>query len=121
VCKQLSGLLAHADNAVQNEACAGPLRAYTPATAAHGAALRQTLAKVRRDGYAVTHRTLEPDCGAIAFPVRGADGDVVAAVGVVVHTDTFHPSKLAPLVSAAADAVSQSARTLGWRALRPGP
>lgn len=113
-------LLAHADEVVQNEACAGPLHAYTPATPAHGTALRQLLAKVRRDGYAVTHRTLEPDCGAVAFPVRSADGAVVAAVGVVVHADTFHPGKLLPLVSATADAVSQYARASGWRLPRPG-
>lgn len=108
-------LLAHADEVVQNQVCAGPLRAYTPTTPTHGAVLRQTLAKVRREGYAVTHRTPDPQCSSAAFPVRCADGTVVAAVGVVTQTDTFQPAKLLPLVSATADAVSQHLRSSGWR------
>ncbi|WP_369167400.1 IclR family transcriptional regulator [Streptomyces sp. R28] len=108
-------LLAHADEVVQNEVCAGPLRAYTPTTLAHGPTLRQALAKIRREGYAVTHRTPDPDCSAVAFPVRAADGTVVAAVGVVAQADTFRPAKLLPLVSATADAVSQHIRPAGRR------
>ncbi|GHE44463.1 IclR family transcriptional regulator [Streptomyces capitiformicae] len=106
-------LLAYASEAVQNEVCAGPLRAYTPATPVHGAALRQALAKVRREGYAVTHRTLDPDSSSVAFPVRSADGAVMAAVGVVAQADTFHPAKLLPPVSTTADAVSQHMRSCG--------
>ena len=112
-------LLAHADETVQNQVCEEPLRAYTPATLVHGAALRQALAKVRREGYAVTHRMLKPDCASLAFPVRGAGRAVIAAVAVVAPADTFQPSKLAPLISAAADAVSQQARPSTSRAPRP--
>ncbi|MFJ9565185.1 IclR family transcriptional regulator [Streptomyces fuscichromogenes] len=112
-------LLAHADDDIQNEVCSGPLRAYTSATPAHGAALRPVLAKIRRDGYAVTRRTFEPDCGTIAFPVRGASGTVVAAIGAMTQANSFQPLRLAPLVSAAAEAVSQQAQAFEWRTGRP--
>ncbi|MFC8359765.1 IclR family transcriptional regulator [Streptomyces griseorubiginosus] len=114
-------LLAHADDAVQNHVCESPLRVYTPTTPTHGAALRQALAKVRRDGYAVTHRTLDPDCASLSFPVRGPGRAVVAAVAVVAPADTFQPAKVAPLVSAAADAVSQHARSTTLRPPRTTP
>ncbi|SNX66030.1 IclR family transcriptional regulator [Streptomyces sp. TLI_55] len=106
-------LLAHAEESVQNEVCAGPLHAYTSATPSQGAALRQALAKVRREGYAVTQRTLQPDVSSVAFPVRSADGAVVAAVAVVAPAATFQLAKLLPPVSATADAVSQHLRPSG--------
>jgi DNA-binding IclR family transcriptional regulator len=99
-------LMSWTESGDQNEVCAGPLRTYTPTTPAHGPALRQALAKIRREGCAVTHRTPDPDCSAVAFPVRTADGTVVAAVGVVAQADTFRPAKPLPLVSATAGATA---------------
>ncbi|MEX1654208.1 hypothetical protein ABZ960_13630 [Streptomyces pseudovenezuelae] len=53
-----------------------------------------------------------------AFPMRGAGRAVVAAVAVMAPADTFQPAKPAPLVSAAADAVSQQARSATSRPRR---
>jgi IclR family acetate operon transcriptional repressor len=44
--------------------------------------LRRELQKVRRDGYAVTRDELEQGLSAMAAPVRGRDGNVIAALGV---------------------------------------
>jgi DNA-binding IclR family transcriptional regulator len=113
-------LLAHASEVVQKEVCAGPLHAYTPATLTEGAALRRALAKVRREGYAVTNGMLTSDCAGVAFPVRNRRGTVVAAVCAVAGADIFQATKLAPHVSAAADALSQHVRTSRWRMARVG-
>ncbi len=48
--------------------------------------LRAALAEVRRTGVAVSDREVTPDAVSVAAPVRGPDGDVVAAVSLVVHS-----------------------------------
>ncbi|MDX3748992.1 IclR family transcriptional regulator [Streptomyces sp. AK08-02] len=108
-------LLANAGVVEQDEICAGPLRAYTGATPTGGAALRNHLAKIRREGYALACGTLFEGRGGIAAPVRDARGTVVASVGFVGPLNMLQPSRLAPLVVATAEAVSQQDRTEGWR------
>lgn len=108
-------LLANAGGALQDEICAGPLRAYTSATITNGTTLRDHLSKIRCDGYAMVCGSLREGRGAIAAPVRDARGLVVASVGVVGPLDMLQPSRLAPLVMATAEAVSRQDRTEGWR------
>lgn len=45
-------------------------------------ALRRQIAAIRRRGYAVAREELEIGLDAVAAPVRGTEGDVVAALGV---------------------------------------
>ena len=54
----------------------------TPRTITDQAALREVLAQVRRDGYAVNNEELELGLRSIAVPVRGASGAVLAALNV---------------------------------------
>lgn len=54
----------------------------TEHTITDAAALRQVLADVRRDGYAVIDEELELGLRSIAVPVRGASGRVLAALNV---------------------------------------
>lgn len=60
----------------------GELEQLTPHALATAEALRRQLVVVRRRGYAVTRGELEIGLDAVAVPVRGADGDVLAALGV---------------------------------------
>ncbi|MFJ8109646.1 IclR family transcriptional regulator [Streptomyces sp. NPDC096132] len=113
-------LLAHAGGAVQNEVCAGPLRAYTPATITGTAQLQQCLAKVRREGYAVVHGTLAPDRGGFAVPIRDSRGVVVAAVGVVGPVDLIQPRRVSPHVRAAAAMIQRHVRNEGLRLTEVG-
>ncbi|MFI6011214.1 IclR family transcriptional regulator [Streptomyces sp. NPDC051243] len=106
-------LLAHAEESVRDAICAGPLRAYTPATITNGAALRRRLDKVRLDGYAIVHDALITGRGGIAAPVRDSRGAVVAAVAAVGAVAVIRPTTLVPHVRAAADAVSRCVRTAG--------
>lgn len=109
-------LLAHSDSAFQDDYLAGELAAFTPFTITDPARLRRMLAEARRTGCAVSDRQITDDALSVAAPVRGARGEVVAAVSVVVHVDGARPSALAPAVRLAGRAIS---RALGWQP--PGP
>lgn len=60
----------------------GPLEGRTPATVTDRSALDLELANVRERGFAVTHGELEEGLEAIAAPVHGPDGAVVAAISI---------------------------------------
>jgi DNA-binding IclR family transcriptional regulator len=60
----------------------GTLMRYTPATITDPAALRAELETVRREGFATAVDELEQGLAAIAAPVRGAQGDVIAAISI---------------------------------------
>ncbi|PXY17305.1 IclR family transcriptional regulator [Prauserella sp. PE36] len=109
-------LLAHAPVEVQEQALAAPLHAYTPKTITDPDRLRELLAAVRRNGYAVSDGQVTLDALSVAAPIRGADAAVVAAVSLVVRADTAEPIALAPLVQAAARGISRmlAPRPGGW-------
>lgn len=100
-------LLAHAPAEVQEEALCAPLRPYSPKTVTDPVRLREMLADVRRNGYAVSDGQVTTDALSVAAPVRRQD-DVVAAVSLVVRADGAQPSALAPLVQAAARGISRA-------------
>jgi IclR family pca regulon transcriptional regulator len=58
------------------------LRAMTEHTVVNQKRLREILAGVRRDGYALIDEELELGLRSIAVPVRGASGQIVAALNV---------------------------------------
>ncbi|SHG85545.1 transcriptional regulator, IclR family [Jatrophihabitans endophyticus] len=60
----------------------GALDAWTDRSLTSADELDKQLASVRRKGYAVTRGELEIGLDAVAAPVRGPGGDVVAALGV---------------------------------------
>lgn len=60
----------------------GRLEQPTPSSLATAEALQQEAADIRRRGYALTREELEIGLNAAAVPVRGSDGDVIAALGV---------------------------------------
>ena len=104
-------LLAHAPVEVQELALASPLRTFTPKTIRRPRQLREALARVRRDDYAISDRQIEMITYSVAAPVRGLEGDVVAAVSVVVPTETRQGTVL-PAVRTCGLAIS---RALGWK------
>jgi len=60
----------------------GPLERFTPSTLSDRAELEAELAIVRRRGFATLIDELEPGLRAVATPVVGSRGDVVAALAV---------------------------------------
>lgn len=108
-------LLAYCDPAFQDEYLASErlasTAAYTAFTITDPATLRRTLADVRRCGFAVSDRQITDDALSVAAPIRGAGGEVVAAVSVIVPHAGARTSALAPAVRLAGLGIS---RALGW-------
>ncbi|MGJ5828180.1 IclR family transcriptional regulator [Streptomyces ossamyceticus] len=100
-------LLAHGPAALQERILAGPLKAYTAHTITNPTALRSTLADIRRQGYAYCPGYLHEEALGIAAPVRGRQGDVVAAFSVIVPNDAGAAS-VVPVVRTAARGVSRA-------------
>jgi len=102
----------------------GPLSGQLPAeklerrtdkTITSEAALRAELAGVRARGYAITDEELEPGLIAVAAPVHGFDGAVVAALSVSAPTTRLTRDRL---TTAAGHCVSEAtglSAVLGYR------
>lgn len=63
-----------------------PFPARTPKTLTSAAALRAELAKIRAQGWAMTDGELEAGLRSIAVPVRGAEGQVEAAINLATQS-----------------------------------
>lgn len=82
-------LLAHLQAGEQEELLAGlDLVRYTPGTITSETGLRGELAKVLQDGVAVSDQEYAPGMIALAAPVRGRTGRVIAAAAIAAHTTT---------------------------------
>jgi DNA-binding IclR family transcriptional regulator len=86
-----------------------PLRSHTPHTLTDPARLKDALQTIRRDGYATAVDELEVGLAAMAAPVRGARGDVIAALsisGPTLRMTAERIEELQPILTREADALS---------------
>jgi len=92
----------------------GPYPAVTERTITEREALREELAKVRRDRIATDCGELQPDISSVACAIRDRSGETVAAVAIQAPTTIFdsHVEDWIPLLRAAA---AESSHRLGWR------
>ena len=100
-------LLAHAPTAVQSGVFAGLTR-VTPFTVTQPGRLRAQLRRVLRDGYAETHEEMSLGACSVAVPVRAQDGNVVAALGIVVPSLKGGRSRLVAALQVAARGIGRS-------------
>lgn len=118
-------LLAYAGDALIEEYLARPLEMLTPHTLADPVRLRERLATIRAEEYAVTARDVQVSTGSVAAPVRDAQGNVIASVCLIVTYAELEQAKLVDVVVGTARSISQ---LMGWRpalgtsriAVRPG-
>ena len=75
-------LLAYAPDAVRKGMLSRDLQRFTPATITDPEVLRQDLDRIVEQGWGCTVEEYEVGLSAVAAPVRGADGDVIAALSV---------------------------------------
>ena len=94
----------------------GSLRGYTPHTITTRSALRADLARVREQGYAVAVDELEEGLTAVAAPVRGAHGDVVASISVSGSTYRLNADRVEEVVRMVIAAADQVSHRMGVRA-----
>ncbi|WP_247704052.1 IclR family transcriptional regulator [Streptomyces sp. RK76] len=104
-------LLAHAPAAVQEEALARTIPRHTPFTLTDSGRLRGILAQARTCGYALSDRQLSTDTLSVAAPVTTDDGEVTAAVSVVVRHGSTSVGALADLVRSCSRAISRALDT----------
>jgi DNA-binding IclR family transcriptional regulator len=94
---------------------AGKLDRRTEQTITTEAALKTDLATVRARGYAVTDQELEPGLIAIAAPVFGFDGAVVAALSVSAPTSRMTPERVPVAAERLMEEAAGLSAVLGYR------
>jgi IclR family acetate operon transcriptional repressor len=96
------------------------LTPVTPRTVTVPRTLRAQLARIRRDGYAVSRGEATPDAGGTAAPIFDADGRVVASVAATAPlsrmTTDADAARLAAAVVAAARQITTGLATLAHAA-----
>ncbi|MCX4409957.1 MULTISPECIES: IclR family transcriptional regulator [unclassified Streptomyces] len=104
-------LLAHAGPELVEQVVAQGLPAYTERTVTDPARLRSMLAECRETGVAVVREETTLGVDSVATRILNADGEVVAALSVVVGAGSVDLRAIRPAVIASGLAVS---RRLGW-------
>lgn len=89
------------------------LSSVTPSTITDPARLRAELDQVRTSGVAIAVDELEPGLAAIAVPVRGAHGDVIAALSITGPALRMPPQRIAELQLSLIDEARRLAARLG--------
>ncbi|MCW2793085.1 MAG: IclR family transcriptional regulator [Nocardioides sp.] len=96
------------------DALLGKLSAYTPLTITKKGKLREELARVREQGYAVAIDELEVGLTAAAAPIRNAHGDVVASMSVSGPTFRLTGDRVDEAVRQLVEAALEVSHRLGW-------
>ena len=115
-------LLAYATDVERERMLSTPLTRLTPRTITDLRKLRAQLAEVRARGYAQTLEELEEGLNAVAAPVRGMSGDVIAALSVSGPAFRMRAVDLPRFGKLTADAALAVSRRLGYvdRGVRAG-
>ena len=97
-----------------------PLAAATRETATTVEALEAQLSEVRRRGYALSVAGFEAGIASVGAPIRGARGDVVAAINFTGPDSQFGRDRLlAEVVGPVCEIAEEISRRLGWSGSRP--
>ncbi|PRY16708.1 IclR family transcriptional regulator [Kineococcus rhizosphaerae] len=100
---------------VRARGLAGRLRRFTDATLTRRRDLEEALDKIAVDGFATTAEELEVGLNAVAAPVRGPDGSVVAALSVSGPAYRLSAERLLEVAPAVVAAAERASAALGWR------
>ena len=92
----------------------GKLSPYTPLTITKKSKLREELALVREQGYALAVDELEVGLTAAAAPIHNAHGDVVASMSVSGPTFRLTEDRIDDVVSKLVEAALEVSHRLGW-------
>jgi IclR family KDG regulon transcriptional repressor len=76
--------------------------------------LREQLAQIRRDGYAVNWGEWTPNVRGIATPVRAGDGTVVAALNLSIPAQRLDPQRVATLAPSLLHCATRVSQELGY-------
>jgi IclR family transcriptional regulator, acetate operon repressor len=90
------------------------ISAYTPYTVTSRKALREELEKIRKTRISVSMGETFPESGAIAAPIFGADGKLIAAIAIGAPVSRLEPrlAELRPIIADIASRASGSTRSM---------
>jgi DNA-binding IclR family transcriptional regulator len=108
-------ILAFGPEAVRQRLLGEPLERWTAGTLTDHTALETQLDEARRAGVARTHEELEVGLDAIAAPVFGAQGDVLAALDVSGPSHRLRSEERPEVVRLTEEAAADLSRRLGYR------
>lgn len=111
-------ILAFGPHAVRERLLARPLEKVTQHTITDRSELEAQLADAREAGVAHTHEELELGLDAIAAPVFGADGEVVAALDVSGPSHRLRVGSRPELDRLTSEGAADLSRRLGYRGKR---
>lgn len=104
-------LLAYAPEALREAVITGPLTRFTPRTITDPDALRRVLDRIRAQGWHIAQDDLDEGAFSVAAPIRGHDGEVIAAISVAGALARFDEERrLSHLAAVRAAAARISAR-----------
>ncbi|MFJ6457088.1 IclR family transcriptional regulator [Paenarthrobacter sp. NPDC091669] len=105
-------LLAYAPPETLNQVLDGHLAEHTPKSITDSDALRSELAAVRSNGHATVRGEMPPvEANSVAAGIFGREGDIIAAMSVVVPSSRGSLQPLIPAVMSAARAVTTTLRS----------
>ena len=106
-------LLAHLDPATRTELIAKGLERFTANTHTDPVLLEQELTEIVTRGHATTYGELEIGLNAVAVPVHGEDGSVVAALSASGPAYRLTPERIAEILDKVEAAGVELSRRLG--------
>ncbi|GAB3164299.1 IclR family transcriptional regulator [Myceligenerans halotolerans] len=106
-------LLAHTPEDVQARLVRGKHERFTPATITEPEALRSELATIREQGWAASHEEWQAGTNAVAVPVRGQGGNVVAALSVTAPNFRMPEDSFPKFAEELAEGAADLGRRLG--------
>ncbi|MGP9844475.1 IclR family transcriptional regulator [Brachybacterium sp. 107] len=109
-------LLAHLEQDAIEDLLASPLERFTEHTITGATVLREQLQQARENGWAQVVEEYEDGLNAVAAPIRGPAGDVVAALSVAGPTYRLAPGSLPATARVLLRAADEISRRIGYRA-----
>jgi DNA-binding IclR family transcriptional regulator len=106
--------LAFQPEEVVERVIANGLVAYTSNTLTDPQVLREELAQIRRRGFAVNFAAWREGACGLAAPVRGPQGQVIAAVGIGGPSSRLTARRIESLAPAVIAAAHEISRRMGW-------
>src|SRR5699024_5046670 len=107
--------LAHLESRHRARLLRPPLQRFTGATRVSAEELRPELTAVRRDGWASAVEEFEEGLNAVAAPVRGHDGAVIAALSAAGPAYRLSPDRLPEVASRVRTAADEVSVRMGYR------
>lgn len=105
-------LLAFAEPSVIDGVLAQPLEAFTPYTITDRMKLRQTLERIRVNGYNIALNDLDEGAFSVAAPIHGAEGSVIASISVAGAVARFNEERREGYLAAALEAAGEISERL---------